>query len=166
MYQHRFMERLEIAATAAEVFAELDDHERLSAHMMRSSWMMGGSAMQFEFDPGRGHEVGSVIRMSGKVAGVRLFVEEVVTERVPPYRKTWQTVGSPKLLVIGRYRMGFELEETGVVTRTALFIEYDDPPPPWRIAGKLLGGSYARWCVRNMLTGAAASLTAGTAPLG
>jgi hypothetical protein len=166
MYQHRFTERLEIAASCANVFAELDDHERLSAHMMRSSWMMGGSAMQFEFDPSRGHEVGSVIRMFGKVAGVRLFVEEVVTERIHPYRKVWQTVGSPRLLVIGRYRMGFELEQMGVMTKTALFIEYDDPPPPWRFAGKLLGGSYARWCVRNMLGGAAATLTTRTALLG
>jgi hypothetical protein len=45
--------------------------------------------------------------MSGRVAGLALLVEEVVTERNPPYLKVWETRGHPRLLVIGDYRLDF-----------------------------------------------------------
>src|SRR2546425_438455 len=88
-----------VRAPVAEVFAHLDDHERLSSHMSQSSWMMGGGRMQIEFDESHGHRVGSRIRLSGKVFGLELSFEEVVTERNPPHRKSWETIGTPKLLV-------------------------------------------------------------------
>ena len=57
--------------------------------------MMGGGRMQIELDAGRGQTVGSRIRLSGRVFGLTLSVEEIVTERVPPQRKVWETIGSP-----------------------------------------------------------------------
>ena len=36
-------------------------------------------------------------------------VEEIVTARQPPLRKVWRTIGVPRLLVIGEYRMGIEI---------------------------------------------------------
>lgn len=92
---------------ARQLFSRLDDHRRLAAHMARSFSMMAGGAMHFTIDDWRGMEVGSRIVMSGRVAGLALLVEEVVTERNPPYLKVWETRGHPRLLVIGDYRLDF-----------------------------------------------------------
>ena len=84
-----------------------------------------------------------------------LSVEEIVTERVPLQRKVWETTGSPKLLVIGHYRMGFEIasHENGSILR--VYIDYalsDHRPARW--LGSLFGRFYARWCTRQMLADA------------
>ena len=84
-----------------QVFAHIDDHTRLSSHMGKPSWRTEGGRMETEIDEGRGQEVGSRIRLSGRVFGVALSVEEIVTERNPPHGKVWETTGAPKLLVIG-----------------------------------------------------------------
>ena len=76
-----------VSAPAERVFAHVDDQTRLSSHMSQSSWKMGGGRMDVVLDAERGQRVGSVIRLDGTVFGVRLFVEEVVTEREPPNRK-------------------------------------------------------------------------------
>jgi len=113
-----------VAAPADSVFAYADDPARLSSHMSKSSWMMGRGRMLTELDAGRGQTVGSRIRLSGRVFGLALSVEEIVTELVPPQRKLWQTTGSPRLLVIGHYRMGFEFarQENGSLLR--VYIDY------------------------------------------
>ena len=92
-----------------QVFAHVDDHTRLSSHMGEPSWRTGGGRFETQIDEGRGHKVGSRIRLSGRVFGVELSVEEIVVERDPPRRKVWETTGAPRLLVIGHYRMGFEI---------------------------------------------------------
>ena len=156
MYQHHFESRAHVAASPDELFLELDDQERLSAHMMKSSAMMAGTRMQFEFDGRHGRAVGSRMLLSGKVLGLSLEVIEVVTQRDPPRLKAWETRGEPRLLVIGPYRMGFEIAPDGDGSQLRVFIDYDEPSRPWRLAGKLLGVMYARWCTRNMAEGAAA----------
>jgi hypothetical protein len=70
-----------VCASPDEVFDHLDDHTRPAAHMSESSWMMGGGSMQVELDAARGQRVGSCIRLNGKILGIALFVEEIVTER-------------------------------------------------------------------------------------
>lgn len=98
-----------IPASVKQVFEYVDDHSRFSSHMSQSSWMMGGGRMHAQVDAGRGQVVGSHIRLSGKVLGINLFLDEVVTQHDPPYRKAWQTVGTLRLLVIGHYRIGLEI---------------------------------------------------------
>ena len=44
---------------------QLDDQERLAAHMNKPSMMMMGGRMFYEFDAGGGRSVGSIIRMGG-----------------------------------------------------------------------------------------------------
>lgn len=64
----------------------------------------------------------------------------------------WQTTGEPRLLVIGRYRMGFEVQPCGVGSRVGLWIDYELPRvgvAHW--LGRLLGRFYARWCTSRML---------------
>ena len=139
-----------------QVFAHIDDHTRLSSHMGDPSWRTGGGRFETQIDEGRGQIVGSRIRLSGRVFGVELSVEEIVVERDPPRRKVWETTGAPRLLVIGHYRMGFELTPQGESSQVRVFIDYSLPskaPGLW--LGHLLGGVYARWCTKQMANDAA-----------
>jgi hypothetical protein len=136
-----------------EAFAFLDDFHKLSAHMEKPSGMMAGSKMTIESDAQGGRAVGSHVRMRGRMMGVTLELDEVVTERQPPLRKAWRTVDA-NLLVIGAYRLGFELapEESG--SRLSVFIEYELPSGAARWLGLLFSGFYADWCIRRMASDA------------
>ena len=145
-----------VKAPVDQVFAHLDDPKALSAHMGESSMMMMGSRMSTEVDAEGGRTIGSKIRMDGRMIGMPLSLEEVITERQVPSRKVWETIGAPKLLIIAHYRMGFELTPNGNATQVRVFIDYSLPttaPGSW--LGRLLGGTYARWCTRQMADGAA-----------
>jgi hypothetical protein len=108
--------------------------------------------MALEVDAGRGQRVGSRIRVTGRILGMELAVEEMVAERTPPYRKVWETTGSPKLLVMGQYRMGFEVTPEGQASRLRVFIDYALPERALaRWLGRLLGRYDARWCLRQMV---------------
>ena len=139
-----------IKAPAEDVFAYVDDHARLSSHMNKSSWMMGGGRMNTSVDDRNGQRVGSHIRMSGKVLGIKLFLDEVVTRREPPHIKIWETVGDLRLVVIGHYQMGIEVEPQKGNSLLRVHLDYDLPhTKAW--LGRLFGGIYAKWCVRQML---------------
>lgn len=147
-----------LPATAAAVFAHLDDQSRLAAHMAKPSPMMGGGSMTYDLDAGRGMVVGSHIKMGGSAFGLTLFVDEVVIERDPPCRKRWRTVGVPRLLIIGGYEMGFELDPQPGGSRLRVWIEYALPRPFFaRLLGLVFAGFYARWCVSRMVADASAA---------
>ena len=138
-------------APVDRVFAFLDDPKALSAHMGESSMMMMGSRMSIDVDADGGRVIGSKIRMQGRMMGIPLSLEEVITERQVPSRKVWETIGTPNLLVVAHYRMGFELTRTGDSSLVRIFIDYSLPtsaPGSW--LGRLLGGVYARWCTKQM----------------
>ncbi len=137
-----------IDAPIAQVFAVLDDHRRLSSHMSERSWRMGWSRLETVLDAHQGKAVGAHIVMRGLVLGIPLHLEEVVTVREPPYRKEWETVGIPQLVVIAAYRMGFELTPTPAGSSLRVTIDYDVPPG---VLGRMFGRPYARWCVRQMV---------------
>lgn len=110
--------------------------------------------------------------LKGRVLGVQLSLEEVVAERTPPIRKVWMTVGTPRLLVIGPYRMGFVLVPASDganaggsdgVTLT-VFIDYALPERgPSRLLGLMFGHWYARWCTERMVADAQTAFPATTA---
>ena len=142
----------DVRASPAELFSALDDQFRLSAHMTKRSWKMGWGKMDIVLDTQGGHAVGSHIELRGRVFGVALSLDEVVTLREPPYRKRWETVGEPRLLVIGAYAMGFEISPDSSSARIRVAIDYDLPREGLpRILGSLFGKSYARWCTRKMV---------------
>lgn len=144
-----------VAAAPVEVFDYLDDPGRLTGHMGKSSWMMGGGRMDVSVDEGRGQKVGSHIRLDGTAFGLRVFLDEVVTKREPPLEKQWQTVGAHRLLIIGDYTMGLSLEPSGTHSKLRIFIDYDLPREnAW--LGALFAGLYAKWCVGMMLNDARA----------
>ena len=89
-----------LAVDPARLFAHLDDHRRLVSHMEKPSLMTAGASMRIETDERHGQAPGSVIRMTGRVLGLDLRLEEVVTTYEPPRRKVWETRGEPRLLVI------------------------------------------------------------------
>ena len=145
-----------VHAPVDQVFAYLDDPNALAAHMSESSMMMMGSRMAIDVDADGGRAVGSKIRMQGRMMGIPLSLEEVVTERQVPSRKVWQTIGSPKLMVIAHYRMGFELTPSGEASMLRVFIDYRLPataPGSW--LGRMFAGVYARWCTKQLADGAA-----------
>lgn len=140
-----------IDAPPQRVFERLDDQRVLSAHMARGSWMTLGSKFRIELDEGMGRRVGSVMKLGGRIAGIPLSLAERVTLHEPGQRKAWETLGDPQLLVIGAYRMGFEVQALGQGSRLRVWIDYR-LPGGWlqRMPGWLLGPLYARWCVRKM----------------
>jgi hypothetical protein len=145
-----------VNADAQRLFEHLDDPRRLSAHMGKRSAMMAGAAMALTTDAGEGRSVGSVYRLHGKVLGLELDVSSRVEEREPPLHKTWRTVGEPRLLVIGRYRMGFDITPQARGCWLGVFIEYAWPERrPW--LGRLFGAAYAAWCTRRMACDARAA---------
>ena len=143
-----------VAASPSQVFAFVDDHSRLSSHMEQSSWMMGGGRMSIETDAAKGQAVGSHIRLKGRVFGLNVFLDEIVVVREPPSQKVWETVGEPRLLVIGPYRMGFDIRDSHGGSELRVFIEYGLPRGlVTRWLGRMFGGWYANWCVEQMLAG-------------
>lgn len=145
-----------VHAPAERVFAHLDDPKSLSAHMGESSMMMMGSRMSIDVDTGGGQTIGSKIRMVGSVMGIPISLEEVICERQPPHRKRWETIGTPKLIVIAHYRMGFDVMPRGDSSRVRVFIDYSLPTGflGWGL-GRVFGPVYAKWCTRRMTRDAA-----------
>ncbi|MEO6097409.1 MAG: SRPBCC family protein [Fibrobacteria bacterium] len=133
------------------LFEYLDDQTHLTDHMSKPSWKMGWGRMVTELDDRKGRSVGSYIHIHGRVFGMRLFVDEIVTEREPPLRKVWETAGEPRLLVIGPYRMGFNLEPENSAVRLRVTLHYDLPAKGMsRLLGLVFGKAYAKWCTRQM----------------
>jgi hypothetical protein len=145
----------QLDASVEQAFAYLDDFKALSAHMEKRSATLMGSRMSVTTDALGGRAVGSKVRMEGRVLGMRLSLEEVVTERLPPSKKVWQTVDT-NLLVIGDYCLGFEISPRSNSSSVRVFIDYDLPEGwPARWLGRLFGGYYAQWCTQKMAQDAA-----------
>jgi hypothetical protein len=149
---------VEVPTTASLLFSHLDDHRRLSGHMEKPSWMMLGATMHLDMDALEGRAVGSHLRIVGRVLGLALAVEEVVTEREPPLIKVWETLGEPRLLMIGAYRMGFRITPRGDHSHLIVSIDYQLPSGRFtRWLGRVFGRAYARWCTRRVALDAEAA---------
>lgn len=143
-----------ITANPEAVFKFVDDHSNLSSHMNKSSWMMGGEKMETQVDEGKFQKVGSHLQMKGAVFGIKLFLDEVVTQYKPPFRKEWQTVGDISLIVIDHYKLGFEIAPDKNNSRLTIFIDYElSKSAKTYLLGILFGEFYAKWCVRQMING-------------
>ena len=126
--------------------------------MRKRSWKMGWGKMDVRLDAQGGKAIGSHIVLDGRVFGIRLYLEEVVTERDPPYHKRWTTLGEPHLLVVGQYTMGFDVAAEDAGARVRVVIDYDLPTRGLsRILGRLFGRMYAKWCTRQMVQDAEAA---------
>jgi hypothetical protein len=152
MYSHHEQYNGKVGASPDALFEMLDDQTRLSTHMTKRSWKMGWGKMDILLDEQRGKAVGSHIVLRGRVFGIGIYLDEVVTRRDPPLAKQWKTVGQPRLLVIGSYQMGFAIAPELTGARLTVVIDYDVPQTGIsRILGLLFGRSYAKWCTRKMV---------------
>jgi len=152
MYSHHEEHRASINASAARVFDKLDDPNHLTEHMSKRSWKMGWGRMETVLDAQLGRSVGSHIVLRGRVFGIQLYLNEVVTLRQPPLSKTWETVGEPRLLIIGCYQMGFVLIPADTTSQLRVTIDYDLPRQGIsRLLGRLFGRWYAKWCTQQMV---------------
>jgi hypothetical protein len=148
--QHVYERTVFSRRTPAEVFADLDDVQKLARHMTKRSAAMFGSRLDLVVDKSR-TGVGQRYRWQGQVLGLPIAVDEEVTLYDPPREKRWCTIGTPRLIVQSRYCMSFLSREVDGGTATTLRLEYDLPEHGWSaLAGRLLGHSYARWCVDRM----------------
>lgn len=141
-----------IDGPVANIFDFLDDQANLSSHMSQRSWMMLGSTMEIFMDDRQTRAIGSRFGFTGRMLGIPLRVEEAVTVREPPTRKTWETTAEPTLWVIGRYEMGLELSPSARGSRLRVHIRYN-LPAAWfpRLLGRVFGSAYARWCTAKMV---------------
>jgi hypothetical protein len=124
-YERHYEENVTLPVGAEEIFSYVDDFTKLSSHMNKSSSMMMGGSMETSLDEGRGQAIGSHVRMKGKMMGIELLLEEVVTERQPPHRKAWETIGRQRLLVIDSYRLGFDITQGNKSSELRVFIDYN-----------------------------------------
>lgn len=79
-YAHADALTVEVPAKSEVLFDYLDDPARLGAHMEKPSMMMMGGRMTYPFDEAKGRAIGSVITMGGNMLGMKLSVDEAVTE--------------------------------------------------------------------------------------
>ena len=147
---YRFERDVVLAAEPAAVFDHLDDHRRLAAHMEQRSWRLGFGRLALNTSAdatGR-----QVLVWRGRVLGLPIDVTEVVIERSPPHRKRWQTIGTPRLWVVGGYTMGFDVAVHVGGSQVRIDIEYTLPERgALHVVGRLIGHHYARWCVTRMI---------------
>ncbi|HLE49454.1 MAG TPA: SRPBCC family protein [Patescibacteria group bacterium] len=149
-----YEESVLVSATPDEIFNFADNHKNFSAHMNKSSWMMGGGSMETEMDEGKGQKLGSHIKLHGKVFGFNLFLDEAITKYSPPNHKEWKTVGNINLLVVDHYKLGFEIKPEKENSLLKVYIDYNLPKPFFtKLLGLLLGSIYAKWCVKQMIKG-------------
>ena len=154
-YERHYEQKVLLPVGAEELFSYADDFSKLSSHMNKSSSMMMGGSMETSVDQARGQAIGSHVRMTGKMMGIELSLEEIVTEREPPRHKAWETIGRQRLLVIDNYRLGFDITESDKSSKLRVFIDYNLPAArPLRWLGFLFGKFYAKWCVQQMVNDA------------
>ena len=142
-----------------QVFAHLDDHTRLSSHMSERSWRTGGGRMETEIDEGRGQTVGSRIRLSGRVLGVELSVEEIVVRArsAPPQGlgNHWRTEAScDRSLPNGLRAVGPEGTVRCSASSSNTRCRSADPPVGLDAcsAGTTQGGVPSRWSTTPSIT--------------
>lgn len=153
-YDRHFEQTVQVNAGAEAVFGYADDHRNLVPHMEDPSLTMAGGNIRIETDIGSGKRVGSHIRVSGALMGVELKLDEVVTVHDPFKKKEWKTVGDVNLIVLDRYRLGFEITPRGQESDFRVYIDYDLPKSlKTRLVGRMFGGMYAKWCVGQMANG-------------
>lgn len=145
-----------INAPVETAFNYLDDLSKTGMHMSENSAMMMGGKLKLEHLPGPEKGTGAKYRWSGKMMGLPLDFTVEVTKWIKNQEKTWETTGTPKMIILGWYRMNLKTEPAGAGgTRASLGIEYTPPEGLfYRFLSAILAPFYARWCVSRMLADA------------
>ena len=135
-----------------KVFAQMDDFSKTGMHMSESSMMMMGSKLKLEQLSPNPAGVDAKYHWYGRMMGMTIDFNEIVTKWQPPKLKEWETVGKAKIIIMSWYRMWFEITPAENGTIAKLSISYL-PPTPWfyKILSFFFAKLYCNWCLNNML---------------
>jgi hypothetical protein len=101
--------------------------------------------------------VGSRIVIAGRVLGIACASPKSSPFMIARGRRRGKR-SEPRLLVIGSYRMAFQLEPRGPQSLLRVTIDYALPASGIsRILARLFSAMYARWCVERMIRDASAA---------
>lgn len=122
---------------------------------LSQSFMMMGSKLTLEQLRGPGKGAGATFHWSGKVMEMPIDITETVTKWIANKEKVWETIGFPRMIILGWYRMSLKLTAVSEGTLTSLQIEYTRPDG-WfyKVLSFFFAGWYSRWCLNKMLSGA------------
>jgi len=129
----------------------MDDIANVGWHMEgeRSMPLMGGK-LHHEVLSENITGLGATYRWYGKVMGMTLDFKETVTKWVKNEEKVWSTIEDPKIIIMSKYEMRFNLSPIENGTKVTFEIDYELPRSLFgRILGKLLARKYADWCLRR-----------------
>lgn len=156
-FERRYERSGVVNASPQQIFEFADDPGNFSAHMNKRSWMMMGSKMYTIVDEREFKQVGSHMQMIGNIVGIKLYLDEVVTQRNLNEGKKWETTQEReklKLVVVGDYAMAFRIEPIAEGSNFTVSIDYNLPQNPFnRALGYIMADPYAHWCVNLMLDG-------------
>jgi hypothetical protein len=144
-------ESIEIKAQPSEVFKHVDNINNTGTHMSKSNMPMMGGSLKTEILSKNEIGPGATYRMYGKVMGMDIDFTETVTKWIENQERVWETIGDPKLLIMGGYAMNFNVRPSNWGTRLTFGIKYSYPKSAfWKFIAFLLGDWYAKWCLKNM----------------
>ena len=134
------------------VFSFMDDVSKTGMHMSENSMMMMGSKLILEQIPGPSKGIGATFHWYGKVMRMPVDITETVTTWRENREKVWETTGTPKIILLGWYRMILKTEPAKDGTCVSLQIDYTQPNG-WfyKILYFFLSNWYCNWCLSNML---------------
>src|SRR5689334_281254 len=131
-----------IHSAPEKVFIYMDNLGNTGMHMMESSAMMMGSKLQLEQLSKNRTGLDSKFRWYGKMMGLKMDFTVVVTKWIKSREKVWETVGKPKMIILGWYQMHLLLSSLGGGTLAELSISYTYPQ---HVFGKILAFFFSRW---------------------
>lgn len=141
------------------VFGCLDDLGVTGMHMSQSSMPLMGGKMDLEFLTPQKTGLHTKYRWTGKVLWWPLDFSVEVTEWVRGRKKTWETIGSPEMVIFSWFRMKLRVEEIPGGSIAYLSIGYKKAKGFFnKIICSLVGDWYSRWCLRKMLTDSEAKI--------
>ena len=153
--------KLLIHAPVERVFPFMDDLSKTGMHMSESSMMMAGSKLKLEHFSGPEKGVGAAYRWSGKMLGFELDFTVVVTKWIENFEKVWETIGTPKLIILGWYLMRLKTEPVTEGTLASLEIQYTRPDGFfYKFLSILFARWYAEWCLARMMSDSKKALEA------
>lgn len=130
----------------------MDNLSNTGMHMMKSSVMMMGSKLVLEQLSSNSTGIAAKYHWYGKMLGMTMDFNEIVTKWQPPSLKEWETVGEAKIIIMSWYRMRFDITPSEKGAIAILSISYL-PPKEWyyKVLSFLFANWYCNWCLKNML---------------
>ena len=135
-----------------KVFAYMDNIGNTGMHMTKSSIPMMGSKLKLLQLSENATGLDSRYRWFGKMFGLTMDFTIAVTKWIKNKEKIWGTIGKPKMIILGWYKMRLVVSPEEYNTKATLSISYTKPKNIFfRVISFFLAPWYANWCLTNML---------------